>query len=176
MSELSSLALTESPRFRENTEWFVAVTREGMTAIQVGATSERVVDLLHTLSASLDAAVDVRMADVRTARTWSSALLALPEVRETIGRLRLPLSAYGGVELTVYTGDDQLTLTPEMQLVIYARTDRWAFLLDGLGLEERPALPPVTWIPSRAALRPEAQLELALQAAADRLGLEEITT
>ena len=90
MSELSSLALTESPRFRENTEWFVAVTREGMTAIQVGATSERVVDLLHTLSASLDAAVDVRMADVRTARTWSSALLALPEVRETIGRLRLP--------------------------------------------------------------------------------------
>ena len=91
-------------------------------------------------------------------------------------RLRLALAAYGGVEISVFTDTDQLTLTPEMLLVIYARTDRWAFLLDGMGLLERDGMPTPTWVPSRATLRPEAQLEQALQAAAERLRLEEITT
>jgi hypothetical protein len=175
MSELSSLAQAGRHRFRDATDWFVMTTQEGVVTTQVGASSERVVDLWHALSASLDPAVDLRVHDVRTARIWSGSLLALPDVRDTVGRLRLPLAAYGGVELTVCTGNDQLTLTPEMLLVIYARTDRWAFLLDGVGLVERNAMPPLTWIPSRSVLRPEPQLEQALQSAAERLGLTEVT-
>lgn len=175
MSELTSLAQTGRQRFRDATDWFVVTSHDGVSVTQVGATAERAVDLWHALSAYLDPAVDLRIHDVRTARTWSGALLALPDVRETMGRLRLPLAAYGGVELTVCTGSDQLSLTPEMLLVIYARTDRWAFLLDGLGLVERAALPRPTWIPARHALRPESQLEQVLQTAAERLGLAEVT-
>jgi hypothetical protein len=175
MSELSSLAQSNSHRFRDATDWFVVALNEGVVCTRVGATAERVVDLWHALSVYLDPAVDVRIYDVRTTRTWSGSLLALPDVREVIGRLRLSLSAYGGVELTVFTGDDQLTLTPEMLLVIYARTDRWAFLLDGMGLVEREQLPRPTWIPLRSALRPESHIEQALQTAAERLGLTEVT-
>ncbi|AMW05055.1 hypothetical protein [Gemmatimonas phototrophica] len=175
MSELTSLAQAGRHRFRDATDWFVMTSHEGFTTTKVGASSERVVDLWHALSAYLDPAVDVRLHDVRTARTWTGSLLALPDVRETMGRLRLPLSAYGGVELTVGTGNDQLSLTPEMLLVIYARTDRWGFLLDGLGLVEREVPPRPTWIPSRSTLRPESQLEQALQTAAERLGLAEVT-
>ena len=41
------------------------------------------------------------------------------------------------MELSVYTGDDQLTLNPYLELFIYARTDRWLYLLEGKGLEEQ---------------------------------------
>lgn len=175
MSELSSLAQAESVRVRDAGDWFVVSTSDGIVRTCVGATTERVVELWYALSVHLDPAVDVRIHDMRTARIWAGSLLALPDLRETFGRLRLPLSSYGGVELSLFTGDDQLTLTPELLLVIYARTDRWSFLLDGMGLVERGALPRPTWIPSRSVLRPEPQLELALQTAAERLGLAEVT-
>ena len=44
---------------------------------------------------------------------------------------------FGGVEFAVYTSDDQLTLNPHLELFIYARTDRWFYLLQGKGLEEQ---------------------------------------
>lgn len=173
MSELTTLGQGDAPRFRPAQDWFVLERREHITCITVGTTSERVVDLWHALSVSLEPAVDVHVHDVRTGREWDGALLALPEVREAMGRLRLPLAAYGGVEFSVYTGDDQLTLTPEMLLTIYARTDRWSYLLDGMGLVERKSAPSASWSPSRATLRPEPQLEQALLSAAERLDLVE---
>ncbi len=175
MSELVSLAQTDTHRFRGGDDWFVLYRNDEVVTARIGATAERVVDLWHALTVHLAPAVDVHVADARTGRTWTGAFCALPDVRETIGRLRLPLAAYGGVEVSVFTDGDQLTLTPEMLLVIYARTDRWAFLLDSMGLVERAAMPTPTWIPSRSTLRPEPQLEEALQLAAERLRLEEIT-
>lgn len=175
MSELVSLAQTDVHRFRGGDDWFVLDRDASVITARVGATAERVVDLWHALTAYLAPAVDVHVLDVRTGRGWAGAFCALPDVRETIGRLRLSLAAYGGVELSVFTDSDQLTLTPELLLVIYARTDRWAFLLDNLGLVEREAMPSPTWIPSRSTLRPEPQLEQALQSAAERMRLTEIT-
>ncbi|WP_396216297.1 hypothetical protein [Gemmatimonas sp.] len=173
MSELSAFEYAETPRFRTGLDWFVISHAQDVTCIRIGATAERVVDMMHALSVYLDPAVDLRIDDARTGRRWQGALLALPEVRETIGRLRLPLAAYGGVEVSLFTDNDQLTLTPEMLIVIYARTDRWAFLLDGMGLLERTTAPAPNWMPLRSALRAEPQLAHALQAAADRLGLIE---
>jgi hypothetical protein len=90
-----------------------------------------------------------------------------------MGRLRLPLAACGGVELSLFTDSDQLTLTPEMLLVIYAHTDRWTYLLDGLGLLERPDMAVPVWLPTRDLLRPDTQFAHALHAAADRRRLTE---
>jgi hypothetical protein len=176
MSELGSLAQSDAHRYRGGEDWFVVSRQMGLVCTRVGATAERVVDVWHALATHLDPAVDVRIDDVRTARAWEGTLLALPEVREAMGRLRLPLAAYGGVEMSVFTDQDQLTLTPEMLLVVYSRTDRWPFLLDGMGLAERTHMPPPAWLPSRDTLRPEAQLEQVLQAAAERLQLREVTT
>jgi hypothetical protein len=173
MSELSSFELAEAPRFRAGADWFVVSRDRNITCIRVGTTAERVVDMLHALSVHLDPAVDVCIEDARTGRRWAGALLALPDVRETVGRLRLSLAAYGGVDVSLFTDSDQVTLTPEMSLVIYARTDRWAFLLDGMGLVERAAVPMPSWLPQRSALRPQPQLAYALQSAAERLGLTE---
>lgn len=174
MSELTSFASVDSARFRESGDWFVVSRDEAAIATYIGGAAERVVDVWHALLASLDPVVDVRVDDARSGRIWSASLLALPDVREAVGRLRLSLAAYGGVELSVFTGEDQLTLTPELLAVAYARTDRWAFILDALGLAERPRMPVRSWTPHRESLQPVPQLEAALQLTASRLGLEEI--
>lgn len=175
MSANTADALAGARPLRDGDEWFVVSRASDVTRTCVGAAAERVVELWHALSEHLDPAVDVRVDDVRTGRSWAGPLLALPDVRDALGRLRLPLAAYGGVEISVFTDVDQLTLTPELLLVIYCRTDRWAFLLDGLGISERPTWPAPAYRPVRARLRPESQLEEALQATAVRLALHEVT-
>src|SRR5690606_35896287 len=94
-----------------------------------------------------------------------------PDVREAIARLKVPLAVYGGVELSVYTSEDQLSLTPDLELYVYARTDRWLYILQGKGLVETVTAAPEAW-----RLRPEElgaapELSDAIGSAAERLGL-----
>lgn len=161
-------------RFRSHTDWFVAGKRGDIQMAQVGTTGERAVDLLHALAFHLDPAVDIVIDSVRDAKAWHGSFLALPDVRDAIGRLKLTLSTYGGVEISLFTPDDQLTLTPELELVVYARTDRWLYLLEGMGLEERAAHPASVWQPSRKRLAPAPELSDSIRAAVDRLALAPI--
>ncbi len=159
-------------RYGRTSEWFVASSDSGVHTARVGVIAERAVDLLHLLADELDPAVDVVIESLRDGIKWSGELLPLPDVREAVGRLRLLLATYGGVEVTIVTAEDQLTLTPELALIIYSRTDRWLFLLDGLGVVERAAAPGAVWTQDRRALTPIAPLTEALEHAADRLGLD----
>lgn len=160
-------------RFRPAVDEFTFAERDGHTEARVAASAERVVDLLGVLAEQLPPAVDVRLRDVRTGRRWSGHEVALPDVREAVARLKVPLAAYGGVELDVFTDEDQLALTPDLVLYVYARTDRWLYLLQGKGLVEATR-PPLETIP----LRPEEygdapELSAMLAALAERLGLIE---
>ena len=158
-------------RFRSHADWFVAERIGELHMAQVGTTGERAVDLLHALAFHLDPAVDVVVDSVRERAAWYGSFLALPDVRDAIGRLKLTLSTYGGVEISVFTPDDQLSLTPELSLVLYARTDRWFYLLEGKGLEERTILPASVWQPTRKRLAPAPELSDSVRAAVDRLAL-----
>ncbi len=158
-------------RFGRAPGWFV-VTRSGpLTIARVGVTAERAVDLLHLLAVHLDPAVDVFIESLRDREEWRGELLALPDVREVVGRLRILLATYGGVEVTLVTADDQLSLTPELLVVLCSRTDRWLYLLDGLGLHERTSVPPAVWRIGPESLAPVAELSEALASGAGRLGL-----
>ena len=96
---------------------------------------------------------------------------ALPDVRDAIARLKVPLATYGGVEISLYTADDQLTLTPQLELFIYARSDRWLYLLQGKGLEERAALADRSWRAQGWDRAPAPTLSAAIATAAERLSL-----
>ena len=111
----------------------------------VGANAERVVDLFYTLSEQLPPAIDVVVEDLRSETVWTGESVALPDVRDAVARLKVPMATYGGVEFTLYTPDDQLTLTPQLELFIYSRSDRWIYLLQGKGLEEKAALADRSW-------------------------------
>jgi hypothetical protein len=158
-------------RFRSGIDGFSFAKEDGYYAAHVVANAERVVDLLHALSEQLPPAVDVAVEDVRAARSWSGEGIALPDLRDAVARLRVPLATYGGVELAVYSADDQLTLTPDLELYVYGRTDQWLYILQGKGLEEAATLRQRRHGGGRADFPPAPVISDDVAPAADRLGL-----
>jgi hypothetical protein len=159
-------------RFRAGSDDFTFAQADDHFEAHVVANAERVVDLFHALAEELPPAVDVAIEDARTGQCWRAVNAPLPDVRDSLGRLKVPLAAYGGVEIAVYSPEDQITLTPELDLWIYARTDRWLYLLQGMGLLETPVLRAPQWQLSRSALPPAPELRTALEGAIERLGLQ----
>lgn len=159
-------------RFRVSADGFTFEHGEDLFTAHVVANAERVVDLFYNLTEQLPPAVDVVVDDLRSGRSWKGESIALPDVREAIARLKILLARYGGVEFSVYTPDDQLTLNPYLELFIYARTDRWLYLLEGKGLEEQSRLQTKSWKTSRQHFPAAPDLVNAVTAAAERLGLQ----
>lgn len=159
-------------RFRVPTDGFTFTSENGYYYSHVVANSERVVNLFHSLTENLPPAVDVALEDLRSGRSWKGETLPLDDVREQINRLKVLLARYGGVEFSVFTSEDQLTLNPYLELFLYSRTDRWYYLLEGKGLEEQPVVRTKSWKQRRAQFPAASELVNALQAAVERLGLE----
>jgi len=158
--------------FRAEADLFSARREGDVHVAEVRTAPERAVELFHDLTALMAPTVDLALDCVRTGRRYVGEGLHLSEVTEAVARLKVPLAASGGVELAVYTGDEQLSLSPMLDLWVYARSDRWVYLLLGRGLEERADLPPREWrvAPSEFAGAPE--LVEAVTAAAERLTLK----
>lgn len=158
-------------RFRSGIDGFTFAREDGYFAAHIAANAERVVDLFHALAEELPPAVDVAVEDVRAGRSWTGEGVALPDVRDALARLRVPLATYGGVEVAVYSAEDQLTLSPHLELFVYGRTDHWLYILQGKGLEQVRALRPRRWKRSRADFRPAPAISGAVSATAERLGM-----
>lgn len=159
-------------RFRASADGFTFAQENDYYAAHVVANAERVVDLFYTLAEQLQPAVDVVIDDLRSGRSWKGESLPLPDVREAIARLKQLVARYGGVELSIYTAEDQLTLNPYLELFIYARTDRWLYLLEGKGLEEQRRVRTKSWKVGREQFPAAPDLVNAVTAAAERLGLK----
>jgi hypothetical protein len=159
-------------RFKVEPDGFTFNHQDDHYDVHVAANSERVVDLFHALTEHMPPAVDLVLDDLRAGRSWKGESLPLDDVREQIARLKVLLGRYGGVELTVFTSQDQLTLNPYLELFVYARTDRWYYLLEGKGLEERTAVSAKSWKSKRTQFPAAAELVNAVQSAVERLGLQ----
>lgn len=158
-------------RFRSGFDAFSFEKDGDVYAAHVVANAERVLDLLHALSAYLPPAVDLALDDRRSGRQWRVEDAALPDVRDAVARLKLPMATYGGVELAIYTPDDQLTVTPSLELYLYARSDRWLYILLGKGLVEQDHLDVTRW-EGEGALAAAPELETAIEQTVERLSLE----
>jgi len=159
-------------RFRSSVDGFTFSAENGYYSAHIVANAERVVDLFHTLAEHLSPAVDVAIEDFRSGREWKAQALPLDDVREQIARLKVLLARYGGVEFSIYTAEDQITLNQHLELFVYARTDRWFYLLEGKGLEEQRVLRTRSWKERRTQFPAAAELVNAIQAAVERLGLQ----
>jgi hypothetical protein len=159
-------------RFRVSADGFTFAQDADHFTAHVVANAERVVDLFYNLTEQLPPAVDIVLDDLRSGRSWKAEDVALPDVREALARLKILLARYGGVELSVFTSEDQLTLNPYLELFIYARTDRWLYLLEGKGLEEQAHVHTKSWKTQRQHFPAAPDLVNAVTAAAERLGLQ----
>jgi hypothetical protein len=113
----------------------------------------------------------VSIVDARDKRKWRGDRLALPDVRDALTRIKSLVAAAGGLEIAVYSSEDQLTLNPMLELFIYARTDRWLYLLQGKGLEERSLVRTNSWKVSHHEFQPAPELTSALDSFVDSLKL-----
>ena len=161
-----------SGRFRPPADLFSLRKEQDVFVAEVRAGPERAVDLFHDLTGQMPAVVDLALDCLRTGRHFVGEGLQLSEVTETVARLKVPLVASGGVELSVYTGDEQLCLSPLLDLWIYAKSDRWLYLLVGRGLEERADLPPREWRVAPHEFSGAPELVDAVSATAVRLTLK----
>ena len=159
-------------RFRASTDGFTFTEEEGVYTAHIVANAERVVDLFWNLSEMLSPAVDLFVDDLRSGRKWKGESLPLADVRDTVARLKLLLARFGGVEMSVYTPEDQLSLNPHLELFIYSKSDKWLYLLEGRGLEEMQRLRTKSWKIKRQAFPAAPDLVNAIASAAERLGLE----
>lgn len=160
-------------RFRSGVDTFTFTEDDGYYCAHVVASAERILDLFYSLAEVLPPAVDFAIEDVRTSRKWRGERLALSDVRDAVARLRLALVSHAGVEIAMYSSEDQLTLTPELELYVYARTDRWLYLLLGKGLEESDELPGAAWQLRAGDLDPSPELQDALARTVEQLLLFE---
>jgi hypothetical protein len=159
-------------RFRSGHDGFTFdESPEGFFEAHVAANAERAVDLMHLLSDHLPPAVDVSLTDRRTKTTWHGTDVALPDVRDAIARLKVPLATYAGVDISAYTPDDQLSLTAQLDLYAFGRSDRWLYLLRALGLEQYGAVAEKGWRAQPWDRAPATVLSSALAATAERLSL-----
>ena len=159
-------------RFRSGQDGFTFTRTGDIYEAKVVANAERVVDLFFTLSELMAPAVDLYIYDARSKTTWTGQTIALPDVRDAVARLKMPLSTYGGVEITIFTPEDQITLSPQLELFIYSRSDRWMYLLTSMNLEERASLEDRLWGVQSWERAPAPALSDAVAAAAERLSIK----
>ena len=158
-------------RFRTSADGFSFLKEEEFYSAHLVANAERVVDLFDALLEHFPPAVDMYVKDARTGRRWEGTSVALPDVRDAVARLKAPLARFGGVELSVFTAEDQITLNPVLELFIYARSDQWLYILQGKGLEQRRSVRTRSWKLGRVDHPPAPELSEAVAEAATTLGL-----
>lgn len=175
MPDFTHAASEMALRFQRQSEWYETSQRDAFTVYRVVAISERAVELFLRLSARLEAVVDVAIDHPRDGKRWMGRMRFLPDVRETLGRLRWLLATHGGVEITLVAPDDQLTLTTALEVVIYTRSDRWPAWLESEGVSPGHATSVAVWNPAAVPWSPAEELSEALQVVVDRLALEPAT-
>ena len=164
-------AVDPARRFRTSAEFFTLRKEKDVYVAAVRAEPERAVDLFHALTEQMPPQVDLSLDCMRSGRRYVGEGLQLSEVTETVARLKVPLVASGGVELSVYTNEEQLCLSPMLDLWIYAKSDRWLYLLLGRGLEETDVLPPRGWVVKNEEFTGAPELVEAVTSTAERLTL-----
>ena len=68
------------------------------------------------------------------------------EIAEALGPLLRHLARAGGVEITIFSAEDQLTLSLSVELWVYSRSARWPLVLAARGIEEVATLRRRAWI------------------------------
>ncbi|MEP7381466.1 MAG: hypothetical protein ABI910_07245 [Gemmatimonadota bacterium] len=157
--------------FRGDGDGFTFRERDGICEAMIMANADRIVELFLALAEHLPPAVTVAIGDLRSGEVWEGEDQALVDARDAVARLKGTLSSSAGVEFTIVGSDDQLTITANLEIFVYARTDRWLYLLQGKGLRRRSRLRPRSWRLAAGEFADAPATTAAVRIAAERLGL-----
>ena len=157
--------------FRSGTDGFVFGEREGVYEAQLVPNADRTVELFLALLEHLAPAVDVRLDDWRNGETYEGDALANGDVRDAVARSKHALATQAGTEVTVLSAGEQVTLTANLELYVFAQTDRWLYLLQGKGLRRLQRLRKRSWWLQRGEFGAATGPDSAARLTVERLGL-----
>ena len=162
------------PRFQVPTEGFVVAEHRGIFEALVMANADRAVDLFLELSRHLGPRVGVHIDDVRGGVQWGADDVPLEDARSEVRRVRSTLAAHAGVECSFFDQADQITLTANLELFIYATTERWYYFLRDLGLPRYRSLTVRSWRPERDEFPPAPAATAVVAEIVARLALSPV--
>jgi hypothetical protein len=156
---------------RRSGEGFAFGLHRGLHEAQVAPNAERAVELFVALLEHVGPFGRCVIDDWRTARGWAGEDLATGDVRDAVARARPVLSTHAGVEISVMAGGEQITLTANLMIHVFAPTDRWLYLLHGKGLRRVPRLRRRSWLLARGEFMAASTAQETLAHLVERLQL-----
>jgi len=159
-------------RFRDASDTYMLLRRDGLVGTRALGNAEAMVELFLELTAECSPFFTLTVDDWRNDRTWRAEGLTQAALLDAFYPLRVPLIGAGGVEFTLDTGSDQLTLSAHLEVVTWSRNDRWLYLHDRAGLRERPRVRGRLWRPDRNAFPPAGALTAGVDTLVRMLALQ----
>ncbi|MCC7053569.1 MAG: hypothetical protein IT355_09890 [Gemmatimonadaceae bacterium] len=158
-------------RFRDTTDAYAVLRRDGLVGVRAVGNAEAMVELFIALVPECPDPVALSVDDWRGGRSWRADAVTQAGFLDAFYPLRVPMIGAGGIEITLEAGGEQLSLSAHLEVVAWARTDRWIYLLDRAGLRERPRVRGRLWRPARGAFPPAAMLDAGIATLVEQLAM-----
>jgi hypothetical protein len=158
-------------RFRDVSDAYVVLQRDCLIGARAIGNSEAMVELFIELVPEFASLFTLTVDDWRDKRTWRAEGVTQNAMLDAFYGLRVPIIGAGGVEFTLEANDEQLSLSAHLEVVIWARTDRWLYLLQRAGLRERTQMRGRLWRPARGEFAPASGLAAGVETMAESLAM-----
>jgi hypothetical protein len=159
-------------RFRDGSDTYAVIRRDGLVGVRALGNAEAMVELFLELISDFENIFTLTVDDWRTQSAWRAEGVTQAALLEAFYTLRVPVIGGGGVEFTLQSDDEQLSLSAHLEVVAWSRTDRWLYLLDRAGLKERPRIRGRLWRPARGAFPPAGTLTAGVRSMVKSLALQ----
>lgn len=151
---------------------YAVMRRDGLVGTRALGNAEAMVELFLEMVPEFPNIFSLTVDDWRNQQSWRAESVTQAALLDAFYTLRVPLIGAGGVEFTLDSVTDQLSLSAHLEVVTWSRTDRWLYLLDRAGLRERPRVRGRLWRPARGAFPPANTLSAGVRTFAKVLALQ----
>jgi hypothetical protein len=159
-------------RFRDASDTYTVIRRDGLVGARALGNAEAMVELFLELVPEFPNIFSLTIDDWRTQSAWRADGVTQAALLESFYSLRVPVIGAGGVEFTLVSDDEQLSLSAHLEVVVWSRTDRWLYLLDRAGLRERPRVRGRLWRPARGEFPVAGTLTAGVRSLVKSLALQ----
>ncbi|HYW51256.1 MAG TPA: hypothetical protein VE861_11650 [Gemmatimonadaceae bacterium] len=159
-------------RFRDASDTYMVLRRDALVGTRALGNAEAMVELFIELVPEFVNIFTLTVDDWRNEAVYRAEGVTQAALLDAFYALRVPLIGAGGVEFTLESPTDQLSLSAHLEVVTWSRTDHWLYLHDRAGLRERPRLRGRLWRPDRGAFPPASGLTAGLRTFVRSLALQ----
>ena len=158
-------------RFRDASDTYMAMRRDTLVGTRALGNAEAMVELFIELVPELSPVFTLTVDDWRNQVVHRAEGVTQSALLDAFYSLRVPLIGSGGVEFTLESATDQLSLSAHLEVVTWSQTDRWLYLHDRAGLRERSGMRGRLWRPARGAFAPASTLSAGVRSLVRTLAL-----